>query len=285
MISGFLDERSRQRYHDVYDSLLDWPVPSEDLTVETRFGPTYVRRSGAETGMPVVLLHGVLATSLSWQDCAAELGARNPVYAVDSIGEPGRSVQTEPMPDARSNADWLADVLAGLGHDRYHVAGVSRGGWLALNLALRDPGRVAGVTAFDPGGLDELGWRLRRWMVAGLAVMLAPAFIRRRFGPGSAYSAFTDPMHRRLVLAQLKHRTAVSALDRFTDDQWRSLAVPTTLVLAEHSPAHDSEEVRQRLRDLAPHVEVEIVPGTAHGMDLFTPERLSDRILRGTPES
>ncbi|KAA9154308.1 hypothetical protein FPZ12_032400 [Amycolatopsis acidicola] len=62
------------------------------------------------TGTPVVLLHGVLATSLSWQDSVARLAAGHPVYAVDSLGEPGRSVQTAPITGARAVADWLDGI-------------------------------------------------------------------------------------------------------------------------------------------------------------------------------
>lgn len=131
MTSGFPNERSRARYLEVYEELSDWPVPVTELAVETSFGTTHVRVCG--DGPPVVLLHGIMVTSLSWQPCVAGLAPHRRVYAPDSLGEPGRSVQTRPMPDAQANADWLAEVLDRLGHDRVHLAGVSRGGWLALN--------------------------------------------------------------------------------------------------------------------------------------------------------
>lgn len=280
MISGFPDEKSRRRYAEVYDSLLNWPVPSEELEIATRFGTTCVRRSGADSGLPIVLLHGVFATSLSWQPYVAELGKRHPVYAVDSLGEPGRSVQTEPMPDAASVATWLADVLTALGHDQVHLAGISRGGWLALNLVTRRTGGVAGVTAFDPPGLAPFGARQYRWMAAGLALMLAPRLVRSRLGPSSRYSAFVDERHRRLVLAQLRHRTAVFMSGTLSDDQWRSLGVPVTLVLGERGVLHDPRQVRERLACLAPSVRVEAIPGASHGMDLFDPALVNDRILR-----
>ncbi|PRX51503.1 pimeloyl-ACP methyl ester carboxylesterase [Prauserella shujinwangii] len=280
MTGGFPDERSRNAYLAVYDTLLDWPVPAEEITVETRFGTTHVRRSGPPDGVPLVLLHGVLATSLSWQEYVEPLARRCAVYAVDSLGEPGRSVQTAPMPDAGSVAGWLAEVLAGFGLDRAHLAGISRGGWLALNLACRAPERVASVTAFDPLGLAPMGMRQYRWMAAGLAVMLAPRCVRRRFGPGSRYSAFLDERHRRLVLAQWRHRTTVFMGDTITDDQWRSIPVPVTLVLGGRSPAHDAGEVRRKLAAVAPGITVDVIPGAGHGMDLLRPDLVVERILR-----
>ncbi|WP_216216168.1 alpha/beta fold hydrolase [Amycolatopsis aidingensis] len=151
----------------MYDAILDWPLPYEDLTVETSFGPTYVRRSGGD-GEPLVLLHGMSDTSLMWQPYVAGLGPDHALYAVDSMGKPGRTVQTAPMLDARSNADWLAEVLDGLGHDKVHLVGLSRGGWLALNQAIHAPERVSRVTVFDPAGFFRSWRKVRGYLVLGL---------------------------------------------------------------------------------------------------------------------
>ncbi|AXB44560.1 alpha/beta fold hydrolase [Amycolatopsis albispora] len=285
MISGFPDERSRQRYLAVYDSLLDWPQPAEELTIETTYGSTNVRRSGSRTGVPLVLLHGVTATSLSFQAHAAALGERHPVYAVDSLGEPGRSVQTAPLPDAESIADWLDQVLAALGCERVHLAGVSRGGWLALNQAIRRPRRLSGVTAVDPGGLADIGFKQHLWLLTGFGLMLMPAAVRRRFAKTS-FSAFLDDTIRRITLAQLPHRTRAFMFDTLTDEQWRSLDVPVDLVLGGRSVLYDAERQARRIAPLSSKVRVEVVPGVAHGIELM--DLVTDRAPRsasGAPEA
>ena len=112
MLGKFADQKAQERYFATYDAILrKWPVPAEELDVETRFGPTRIRRSGTGQGTPIVLLHGVMGTSLSWYSFVAELAERHTVYAVDTIGEPGRSVQTRPVQSGQDQADWLADVL------------------------------------------------------------------------------------------------------------------------------------------------------------------------------
>ncbi|MGC7102397.1 alpha/beta fold hydrolase [Amycolatopsis lurida] len=282
MIGGFPNDRARQRYLEVYDSLLDWPEPAEELTIETSYGLTNVRRSGRETGVPLVLLHGVVATSVSWQRVAGELGERHPVFAVDSLGEPGRSVQTAPLPDPESIADWLDQVLDALGPEKVHLAGVSRGGWLALNQAVRRPDRISGVTAVDPGGLADLTAKRYLWLAAGLGLMLSPAVVRRRFGPSSTFSAFLDDTVRPLVLAQFSHRTKVFMFDTLTGDQWRSLRVPVDLVLAGRSALYDAEAVATRIAPLSPRLRVEVVPGMTHGAGLM--ELAADRAQRSIRE-
>ncbi|SEQ98379.1 alpha/beta fold hydrolase [Actinokineospora terrae] len=74
---------------------------------------------------------------MSWYPHIADLAAHHDVYAVDTIGEPGHSVQTRALETADDLADWLTDLLAGLGHDKVHLVGLSRGGFLALTLAIR----------------------------------------------------------------------------------------------------------------------------------------------------
>jgi pimeloyl-ACP methyl ester carboxylesterase len=277
-ISGFANDKARKRYAEVYDALLDWPLPYEDLTVETSFGPTYVRRSGGGNGEPLVLLHGMSATSLMWQRYVAELGRDHVLYAVDSMGEAGRSVQTAPMPDAQANADWLAEVLDGLGHDKVHLVGLSRGGWLALNQAIRSPQRVSRVTSFDPAGFFKSWSKVQVYFYTGLLMMLLPGFLRRKVKASSKYSAFVDPVLRRLVIAQLPFRMKAFLAGDFTDGELRAISVPTRIILAGRSPLHDAEEVRARL---APGVEVEIVD-TSHGLDLVEPTFLRNQIVART---
>ncbi|WP_170221067.1 alpha/beta fold hydrolase [Amycolatopsis cihanbeyliensis] len=282
MISGFANDKARKRYAEVYDAILDWPLPYEDLTVETSFGPTYVRRSGGD-GEPLVLLHGFTVTSLMWQRYAAELGRDHVLYAVDSMGEPGRSVQTAPMPDARANADWLAEVLDSVGHDKVHLVGLSRGGWLALNQAIHRPERVSRVTAFDPAGFFRSWLRVYGYLWTGLLTMFLPGFLRRRIKADSKYSGFVDPAIRRLMIAQLPFRMKAFMIGDFTDEGLRGISVPTRIILAGRSPLHDAREVQARLARLAPGVETEIVD-TSHGLDLVEPTFLRDRIM-GHPRS
>ncbi|WP_177221425.1 alpha/beta fold hydrolase [Lentzea xinjiangensis] len=276
-ISRFANDKARQRYHAVYDELLDWPLPHEDLTVETSFGPTYVRRSGSGAGEPLVLLHGLATTSLVWQRFVADIGRDHVLYAVDSMGEAGRSVQTRPITDHQDNADWLAEVLAGLGHDRYHLVGLSRGGWLALNQAIRSPGRVARVTAFDPGGFMESMNTGRLYLFTGLAVMLMPAFLRRRVKPDGKYGVFVDPLLRSLVLAGLGFQMKIFVLSHFGDDELRSISVPTRVVLAGKGSVHDAAEATARLARLAPDAEV-VTVDVVHGLGLVVPPLLREHV-------
>lgn len=279
-ISGFANDKARQRYHAVYDELLDWPLPYDDVTVETSFGPTYVRRSGNDSSEPIVLLHGLASTSLVWQRAVADLGRDHLLYAVDSMGEAGRSVQTKPIPDAQANADWLAEVLEGLGHEKYHLVGLSRGGWLALNQAMRSPARVARVTSLDGHAFVQNENAGRVYLFAGLLTMLMPGFLRRRIKPDSKYAVFVDPLLRRLVLAGLGFQMRFAIWGYFDDDAVRALKVPTRLVLCARDSQRTVCEVTDRLARLAPHVEV-VPVDQHHGLMQIEPAFLREQVTAG----
>src|SRR5690625_3710695 len=72
------------------------------------------------------------------------------VYAVGLLGEPGKSIQERPITTDADQAAWLAETLAALPEEAFHIVGLSIGGWSAVNLALHDPARIATLTLIDP---------------------------------------------------------------------------------------------------------------------------------------
>lgn len=270
MIGAFTGEQAETRYLAAYDAVArHWPVPVRDLDVRTRFGPTRVRASG-ESGPALVLLPGIMGTSLSWYPHVAALAERHRVYAVDTIGEPGRSRQTAPVLTNDDCAQWLTEVLDGLGHDQARFAGVSRGGWLALNLAIRAPARVAGVTAFEPAGFAHIGSGFIRWSLGEMLRWLrprAPGDVRRVLRP--------------LLFGGLRYRAHHPPQHLFTDDELRAITAPTRIVLAERSVIHPAREVAARIGPLNPLVDVEVVRHATHALSLQRPELVTRRVLDG----
>ncbi len=129
------------------------PVQSDTTVIDPR--GDYVESKGARiwyasigTGTPVVLLHGGLTSSRSWDaQVPALLAAGHRVILIDSRGH-GRSTMG-PLP---LRYDLLAeDVLAVLDHlhlTRPAVIGWSDGAIVALLVAMRAPQRLGAVYAF-----------------------------------------------------------------------------------------------------------------------------------------
>jgi len=118
-----------------YDAIVErWPVPFVLLDIPTSGGVTHVIASGPDDGEPLVLLHAYFATATSWYRAAAGLSARHRVYAVDILGDVGRSRPVRPMTSLDDFAQWFSELLDGLGVSRAHVVGNSVGGFLTTRI-------------------------------------------------------------------------------------------------------------------------------------------------------
>src|SRR5262245_56529357 len=82
-----------------------WTVPPNEIDVDTTYGSTRVSHFTG-TDVPLVLLHGAGTSSLMWFPLLTNLVGRS-IYAIDVVGEPGRSVQRRPIRDAGDLASWL----------------------------------------------------------------------------------------------------------------------------------------------------------------------------------
>ncbi len=139
--------RSRKRGQEIletYDRLLSsWACEINETDVETVYGITHVIACGRVDAPPLVLFHGVGDDSaLMWIFNAPELSGHFHVYAVDTLGGPGKSVPNENYNKDFDDIRWIDGILDGLGLEQAFFAGVSHGGYLVQAYALNRPERV-----------------------------------------------------------------------------------------------------------------------------------------------
>jgi pimeloyl-ACP methyl ester carboxylesterase len=108
-------------------------------------------RVHGSTGRPIVLLHGLGGSRSVWGSGYDSLGADHQVIAIDLLGC-GRSPHPTAGYTLDDHAALVARTLAELGVDGRPavVVGHSFGSLVALRLALRHPGQVAGIVALCP---------------------------------------------------------------------------------------------------------------------------------------
>lgn len=274
-LSGFTNSEAQARFAERYTEILAqrWPAHTRE-TVETSFGPTAVLRVGGGPGHPVVLLAGGSGNAATWAPLLPALAADRPVLAVDVLGEAGASRQTAPLPDAQARADWLNEVLAGVGVERVHLVGLSAGGAIALAQAVYGPARLVSVVALEPARalvpVRAGFWlRLLTVMITG-SERRAAAFLRWCRG-GRDVPA---PLRSLLVSALVDHRSrSVPPPTRLSDDHLRSIAVPVLVALGAESPVHDVDRAAERTR-LIPDARARIVSDAAHGLFSERPEKV-----------
>ncbi|MCF7551852.1 alpha/beta fold hydrolase [Pseudonocardia sp. WMMC193] len=252
-------------------------------------GVRLLRSAAAAEGTPLLLIHGggTDDAAISWFHAFAEFGGERPVVAPDLPGF-GRTA----LPPVGGPAA-LADVVAGMGLGRAVVVGVSMGGDVALNLALRHPESVAALVLVAPGGLVPMlrnpAVQLAAWLAARLpdAVLVPLARLAGRFARQAVRGMVADPSTlppevvdefvrraRRPGLGYARYNQATLGPRGMRNDlsaQVSAITAPTVILHGTADPMVDIDGSR-RAAAAMPHARLVEVEGCGHWVQLERPE-------------
>lgn len=136
--------------------LAQWPTPYETRYLDTSYGKVHVIISGPENAPPVLLLNAGQMAGWSWMTNVGALNEHYRTYAIDTIGEPGKSELSDINHFPKNGAEWsdlLVKITDELGVDKAFVVGASNGGFLALNYAIHYPERIEKIALLGSMGL------------------------------------------------------------------------------------------------------------------------------------
>lgn len=131
-------------------------VPNSDYSHFIDIDGVRIHYQDKGTGTPLVLLHGFTSSTYSWKDVFEPLSKSFHVIAVDLKGF-GLSGKPDGDYTRRAQAVLIAHLLAQLNIEKAWLCGSSMGGEVALNVALANPERVAGLILIDSGGIQVPG--------------------------------------------------------------------------------------------------------------------------------
>lgn len=270
-VGHFKGERARTHYLSVYQTAMaGLPPVDESIDVPTPFGTVRAYRfDGPSSGPPVVLLPGRNASTPMWRSNIPALLEHRTIICVDLLGEAGMSVQDKPITGPDDEAQWLDDVLAGLGLARAHLMGVSIGGWTAVNFAVHRPGRAASLSLLDPVFTFAPVPVKSMVIAAGMFLPLPDSVQRRVFSWISGGADVDDSLpEAALISAGSTDYVLRKAMPKlFTDDQLRSLDVPVLALIAGRSVMLDAARALARARNLLPRGQVELWPDASHAIN------------------
>ena len=104
----YKSKKAKEKIISTYNQLLQaWGIPVKEVDVATSYGSTHVNVCGNPQGEPLVLFHGVGDDSaLMWIYNIQALAEVFHVFAVDTIGGPGKSV-----PGSNYNKDFADEII------------------------------------------------------------------------------------------------------------------------------------------------------------------------------
>lgn len=265
--------------------------------------------SSAADRLPILLLHGLASASRIWDLVAPKIAENRRVVALDQRGH-GLSEKPDQGYDFATivSDDLLAGDALGMG-ERFHLAGHSWGGNVAVEFAAAYPNRIATLSLVD-GGFGMLRERPgATWET--ISRELAPpdfagtpreSFLGRVRASNPAWRPELDDILLNIVelraddtvgprLARASHMKILRAMwDEEAQNIYPAIRCPTQFILAEPAItdargdeflAHKRRgaEAARRLMTQCPHVDVVWLPDTIHDIPLHRPDELARLIV------
>ena len=275
--SAFKTPEGETAFLAAYENAMNlWPVPYEEIEIPTRFGMTHVLTCGPKDAPPLVLLHGYFVTLAMWLSNVADLSKEYRIYAIDVMGQPGKSIPNpeEPIREVADFMAWLIETLNGLTLNRISLAGMSFGGWLATHFAMTAPDRIEKLVLLSPAAcfqpiVSQFG--LRGMLMGLFPTRLTTNSLMRWMGfkntPGDAGTQcildlfYLGIKHFRLLPETMRIMPGV-----FSDDELRAMQVPVLLLIGENEVIYDAAKALDRAQALFPNFEGALVPNSNHDM-------------------
>lgn len=154
--SIYITKAGKESSLRLYDSQMSkLGVPFSNLYVSTSFGKTHVLETGNLSEKPLLVFHGGNSTSAYNLLMCRFLLDRFHVYAVDTIGHPGKSAGVCISPRGYGYGEWASEVISELGFKKIRCFGGSFGGGILAKLMCVAPEKVDRTVLIVPAGISN----------------------------------------------------------------------------------------------------------------------------------
>lgn len=281
----YKSKRAKNKIRATYDQLLSiWGVTVAERDIETTYGSTHIVECGEDGNPPLVLFHGVGDDSaLMWLYNAKALAAHFHIYAVDTIGGPGKSCPNQIYNTDFDQIWWLDDVFNRLGLAHFYIAGVSNGAYIAQHYGIMRPDKVDKILCMSGSAVSagQTKSPLSRMLKVFLPQALFPTdknmerLIKKL--AGDHYSRFTDNS---VIMAHYAHllkgfnTMAMSRhkIKQFQEEDILKIRDKTLFLIGEEDPLGDIRQTKAIMSRYG--LQYRFFPGVGHGIN----HEISDEI-------
>jgi pimeloyl-ACP methyl ester carboxylesterase len=276
----FSTTEGRAKYMAAYEAMFAlWKIPHDAIDIETRFGSTHINACGPVDGDPLVLLHAAGLSSTVWFANMADLSAHHRVYAVDVLGDAGRSVADRLMTQRTDYAQWLKDVLDGLNMNRCNLLGHSYGGWLTLNMALACPDRLRKIVLLSPAASFR-PLSLITKLILFLAEFRIHPPVKSMLQAGAAKGTVIQESFIHLIEEVTRYCSPVTMFPTvYTDKELAQIELPVLLLVGAGEKIYNPHKAMARAQQWLPDLTAEIISNAGHLLIMDQPEIINRRIL------
>ena len=282
-ISSFTSPEGENEYRSAYDAVMKrWTVPYEELDIPTGFGITHVIASGLKSLPPLLLLHACGASATMWFPNVGPLSHAFRVFAVDIMGEPGKSRQSRLLRSHEDCATWLSQLIEGLELTLPDIAGSSYGGWHALNFSIHCPDLVNRIVVLAPGAsVLPFSWPVLLMLRLIPYLPVKPNPLKRFFGK----DFHVDESFARQFELGIKHFRYADPKESiftnvFQDRELQSIHTPVLFLAGENEVIYSPAAAIDKVRKIMPGAEAKMIPHAGHLLSMEQPELVNECIFK-----
>jgi pimeloyl-ACP methyl ester carboxylesterase len=271
----------KSRFIEMYDLKMEkWPVPYEDIFIDTEYGKVHVIVSGPKEAPPVILLHASGVGGWSWLHNARGLTEHFRIYAIDTLGDAGKSelYNRDHYPqDGLAQAELCSQITEKLGIKEAFVIGASEGGFTGSNYALYSPKRVKKLVLLGPMGYSGTTESVFRIIFIQFFPLKSVQnnTIPWAFGDDPKVLESVNEWFKLMMTGTFPQKARPVT---FTAEQRQRLRIPILMILGKNDNlVGDPEKTKKLVRDI-PNVRIETLE-TGHLIGVEQPEKVNSLII------
>ncbi|HNP18112.1 MAG TPA: alpha/beta hydrolase [Fulvivirga sp.] len=272
-----------RKFYEAYNKALKlWDTPYGEVNIKTSYGNAHVIVSGPENGEAVVLLHGMNASSTMWYPNIGALAKHHRVYAIDYLLEPGKSELNGKVKNMEEIMGWHDEIFKKLKLKEFSIIGASRGGWLAVYIALQHKYAIKNMillspaqtfTPIPPGS----------GMLTNIIYTINPK--RKKLRDVLETMSVNVDIIKQAYIDQYFIATEKASLNKFilqmtpySDDELRSLTMPVLTLIGDHDIVNPKKSI-EKAEELLPQSDTGVIENAGHFLSFDKADIVNARML------
>ena len=262
-------EAGKQKILALYDEQLKrLDRPYQDVYVNTSFGRTHLIETGTLTKEPLLVFHGGNATT-AYNLLACDFLMNDfHIYAVDTIGHPGKSDETSLSAFNYDYGRWAAEVIQALGFEKIRLFGGSFGAGIMAKTMCVAPQKVKKAVLYVPSGIKNAPMiRSANMMLPMILYWITKKdrWLKQCMMPMAVTEDnITDDIYQtaKLSIENAKIKTAMPS--DVSAQLMRQCKAPTLVMAAEKDCLFPGPGVIERAKQIIPNYETYLLAGRGH---------------------
>jgi len=267
----FKTEKGKKEILDHYSQLIDFiKVPYVQRYLNTSYGQTHLIETGDPSKPKIFLFHGSCSNSAMWFSDLRSLSEDFNCFAVDILGEAGKSDENRLDLQTDDYAKWVNELLGELSVEKINLIGNSFGGWMAMKFATTFPKKVDTLTLIASSGITNT--KASFLMKSIFYSFMGEKGIQKL----NAYIFGTDDIPDIAVettnLIFRNFKPMMGSLPVYTDEELGKLTMPVISFAGENDVTVDAKKSAERLEKTVNRVEIKLIKKSGHVLYNLTDE-------------